>query len=214
MRVTALLVSLVMGLALCAGAAQADVIYDTLSGGYNPTSGSTVSGISSLATDNSYAQPFTVSAQDFTLSSVQIAAVWAAPDFGTGPSVRLSLLADNGGLPGSEIESLGTKDATVWASVIEFNSAVHPLLEAGKTYWIGAFAGTANSWVAWCDASPETTGLAAIDTGDGWEAYSEYGLCAMRINTDPVVPEPSSLLALITGAAGLASFALRRSSGR
>jgi hypothetical protein len=209
MKGTVLLVGFVMAFALCVGVAQADVLYDTLPG-YDAGQGGSVLGADSIIKAYlSEAQPFTVSSGNFTLSSVKIAAFWAGSQYGCTPLVSLSLLADNSGVPGSEIESLGSMSATQSTSIIQFNSSTHPLLDAGKTYWVGVFPGASNTWVGWCSVGSHTPGLIAQDNGSGWTALAYGVLSAMKVNAAPAVPEPSALLALCSGVLGLAGFAAR-----
>lgn len=211
MKGTALLASLVVGLALCVGVAQADVLYDTLAG-YDGGGGVSISGLDCVLKEySSYAQPFTVSASTFTLSSVKIAALWFGYPYGNASSVSLSLLADNGGAPGTEIESLGIANTTRSASVIEFISSAHPLLEAGQTYWIGVLPAAANTWAGWCPVGSHTLGISANDKGSGWTVSANGVKLAMKVEATAAVPEPSSaLLAMCGGIPCLAGFAARR----
>jgi len=209
MKVTALLVGFLMGFTLCVGVAQADVLYNTLPG-YDNSAGATISGTGAATqTYLSYAQPFTVAGGNFTLSSVEVAASWAGYPLRNASTVSLSLLADNTGTPGSEIESLGTMSTAYPASVIQFNSSSHPLLESGQTYWVAMLPGASNTWASWCVVGSHTPGLGAIDEGSGWATSTNDGICAMKVNAVSAVPEPGTLLALCSGILGLAGFAAR-----
>ncbi len=198
-----------MGFALCLGVAQADVLYDTLPG-YDTGGGASVLGAES--TPGFYlseAQPFTVSSGNYNLSSISIAAFWAGSKYGGTPLVSLSLLADNGGVPGSEIESLGSMSVSYTPGIVQFNTKSHPLLETGQTYWVGVFPGAADTWAGWCVVGSHTPGLTAQNNGSGWTAINGI-ILAMKVDAAPVVPEPSALLALCSGVLGLAGFAARR----
>lgn len=208
MRRTVLLATILVALALCVGVAQADVLYNTIPG-YDAGQGTTIVGpdwmFKGWLPYRACAQPFTVGEGNFSLISVEIAAFLGAGS----PSVRLAVLADNSGVPGIEIESLGTMSTTQSASIIQFNSSTHPLLEAEQRYWVGVFPGGADTWAAWCYVGSGTEGLSAEDKGSGWTGY-EGGLCAMRVEADPAAPVVPEIPAATLAPLGLAVLGLIR----
>jgi hypothetical protein len=188
---------------MCAGIANAFVIFDNMPGNvYDGTSGATVSGPTSPIGTNYAAQMFTVGDGDCTLTSIEIPA-WVV--MGT-PSISVSLLADDGGVPGSLIESFGAMNIS--NGIYQFNSATNPLLYNIQNYWVAVYPGGPDTWAAW-NLSDNYIGLWAYDQdGNGW--VSDYGTeQAMRVNAD-IVPEPASLMMLLCGAGALGGMFLRR----
>lgn len=130
----------------------------------------------------------------------------------------LSLLNDLAGEPGSVIETFQINDAMgtfgVMNPPILVNSLVHPLLEAGKQYWLIAGAPSADTWAAFNYNGTGMMGLRATwsDVASFWDVY-EDNVAAFRINGTPgaAVPEPTSLLLLAAGI-GVLGLAARRKS--
>lgn len=167
------------------------------------TSGATISGPNAPIGLYYESQQFTVTDGDCTLSSIVIPA-WAVS--GT-PLIGVSILADDSGSPGAEIESLGTM--TISDGIYEFFSTTHPLLYNMQDYWVAVYPGGSDTWAAWYLTNNYVGTYAYYVDGEDWVV--EYGtLNAMRVNGTPVVPEPSSILMLLGGAGALGGIIIRR----
>ncbi|NLT76170.1 MAG: hypothetical protein GXX98_06570 [Planctomycetes bacterium] len=143
-----------------------------------------------------YASSFSVTGtESYTLDRIELA---AALSFGLN-QLNVSLMADAAGLPGTVLESFsftdqmpphGDPDTVVGVS------ATNPLLTAGSTYWLAAFAPNDTGAVWWC-TSPEVYGSNA-NSVDGGSWYAETTcMPAFEISGTPVatvVPVPGAML--------------------
>jgi hypothetical protein len=115
--------------------------------------------------DRDIAMPFTPAASD-TFGSAELALEMLVT---TGPNeLDVILLSNAGGVPGAVIESIRLSLPPSSPRIVAANSALHPHLTAGTTYWLAASVDDASqmSWfinsigdfgsVAFLDSSPGT----------------------------------------------------------
>jgi hypothetical protein len=96
--------------------------------------------------------------------------------------------------------------------LVTFDSALHPLLQAGGTYWLLPFA-SGDTWAGWNMNTQGGSGPFAFSTEVepmSWN-LSQQNQGAFEVNGTPSpVPEPSDLALAGVGAVGLLGFAWRR----
>ncbi|HYW41636.1 MAG TPA: SBBP repeat-containing protein [Bryobacteraceae bacterium] len=133
---------------------------------------------------NSYvdAAAFTTGAQSYTMNQIQ-----ALLSFSSGTNdMTIQLCNDSGGIPGSVIESwdlnnvLGTS-----AAVVTMNSATHPILSAGKQYWITAgMVNSASTGVWYFNSSRQGLATTSVNGGSFSPAASTTsGFYAFSVST-------------------------------
>jgi hypothetical protein len=97
--------------------------------------------------------------------------------------------------------------------LVEFDSALHPLLQAGGTYWLLPFA-PGDTWAAWDFNSTGATGTTAQSfeaDPTTWMVFNNVTLGAVEINGTPSpAPEPSTLTLAGVGLFGLLGCVWRR----
>ena len=115
------------------------------------------------------AAAFTVSGGSYRLTSIEM----AMNKRSGANNMRVSLVTDDGGKPGSVIEVI-SENEDIWPSqyplqtTTTISSPTRPLLEDGNRYWILTEpTSTAASRYDWHSASPSVSGLFAQDTGYG-----------------------------------------------
>jgi hypothetical protein len=198
----AVLTLLVNGL----GKANADVIFNDYGPlyTYQTTIGWTVSGSSTTF-------PFTA-ANEFTASlTAAVTAVDLGISLAAGTnSVVVELMTDNGGTPGSVLESYGFVDQMgafgSQNSPLVATSVTNPILVAGTNYWMVAVPGASDTNAAWNynDQSVTGTDLYSRDGGATWTSNGSQTLGAFEVFGAPV-PVPSTLVmsSIIFGMGGL-----------
>jgi hypothetical protein len=158
-----------------------------------------------------------VPAQDFTLETIDFAAVFLS---GTDSQVDVSLAA-GASAPGAPIESFTVSGLSTIPAVLTVNSASHPQLDAGVTYWIVLSApDPAATLAGWNQNDQGFVGVSARLDGGAWfdlgtevltPAFDVLGIPAI-----PTVPEPSTgpLVTLVIACQLAVFMGRRRKSGR
>jgi hypothetical protein len=126
--------------------------------------------------------------------------------------VDLSLFADNGGSPGTLIESytaLVTTRFGTCCSVLTINSSNHPLLIAGAEYWLIASSAN-NLLMAW---NSNSIGAMTLHY-DSSTPTGIYRGDTDAFRVDEAVPEPASGVLLMTVVLGICIASRARSPAR
>lgn len=190
--------------AACAGAASADLAYDTFSAGfgYETLAGSNVTGAQS-------GPGYTDTANRFTsMATGVITDLWVAVAHASGPNAfDIHLRADAAGTPGAIIHTWSLTDAA-----FPFDGAYHDpvhvtasevvTLEEGVAYWLDLHAADPRSAMVWSFTRPpifETVAQRFAPDGN-WTVLDPGFTSAFAI---AVVPSPGAVVALL-GAAALA----------
>jgi hypothetical protein len=158
-----------------------------------------------------------VPAQDFTLETIDFAAVFLS---GTDSQVDVSLAAGPSA-PGTPIESFTVSGLSTVSAVLTVNSASHPQLDAGVTYWVVLSAlDPAATLAGWNQNDQGFVGVSARLDGGAWFDLGTEVLTpafdVLGVPTIPTVPEPStwSLVTLVIACQLAVFMGRRRKSGR
>ena len=133
-----------------ASRAEADYLVSNLTStqGFNKYSGFNVIGPKAV-TGMGYAigVRFTMSGtQSMAFDSAQLALAYRG---GTN-ALDISLRTDQNGIPGgSALETIQITNIDAYPGIVNVNSATHPILSAGVSYWLVATYGAANTNFAW-----------------------------------------------------------------
>ncbi len=228
----------ILGIAGGSTCAQAAIIYDNFDpgGGFDtgpaiaPAASAQATVFAPIVDVYRSAVQFTVSGGNYTLDSMSLA---IQKSDGSPDLLRIRLLTDSAGAPGSTLETLSENQA-IWPTVAPISattllSTLHPLLSNGVSYWIVAeLSGpTEDAFYSWkfnttgtktghrTDVESTTFGSPPTDPwGSAFQqniAFSVSGtLNAPPPPPPPSVPEPGTLTLAGLGACGLIARALRR----
>jgi hypothetical protein len=204
-------------LAALAGQARADVIYSNLGPGesYVQNTGWTESGPNSGAGTVREAFAFTVGGTDTSFDSARLALGLRAG----ANEIDLRLYDTVNGHPGTVLETIHASGQMPAfgqfgsGHLVEFDSALHPLLQAGGTYWLLPFA-SGDTLALWNWNNQGRNGPFAFSNDvepTTWKVVQQVTQGAFEVNGTPSpVPEPGSLALAGVGVAGLLGFAWRK----
>jgi hypothetical protein len=197
LRAAIFILLLVSGLVSLSIPSRADVIFTNLIGpccGGDAITGANFGAVS-LAT------AFTPSVSDF-LADARVV-MFQVAGFGGDPHFNISLFSDAGGAPGSLIEQFGT-DLTAPATpggIVTANSGLNPKLLANTQYWLVLTPFDSSTEIGWEQGGsrPVPTDFTASPVGlGGWTPVGGANP-NLQFEVDGTVPEPASLLLLVTG---------------
>src|SRR5262249_46018819 len=132
--------------------------------------------------------------------------------------IDLRLYDTAGGQPGTVLETIHAGGQMPRfgdfgsGHLVGFDSALHPLLQAGGTYWLLPFA-SGDTWAGWNMNHPgRNSPFAVSDEGEpaSWEVFPNVTQGAFEVTGTPSpAPEPSALALAAVGMAGVAGFVWR-----
>jgi hypothetical protein len=115
-------------------------------------------------------------------------------------AIRVELLSDNKGTPGSLIESIVVAPKVGFpfpGTLMTATSALHPALLAKTPYWIAALPGGSSTAGGWLLSAPLQTDSPAFssDGGATWvlKEFGDVGVAAFEVDGTPL-PEPGALV--------------------
>ncbi|HEY4089233.1 MAG TPA: hypothetical protein VGM43_25060 [Bryobacteraceae bacterium] len=172
-QTTLALAAVLLPVALLPGALQADVIYTNFGDGDSFLAGSGLIVTRDGAAWSSVAISF-VPAASYSLSSIEFGASALMPG---SAGASLAVFADDDGHPDSTPLETIALDGLLSSfgdpsPLLKVKSSVHPLLEAGQTYWIGMNA-AAGGLAVWNQTTALTTGFSATDGEGNWSTRSD-----------------------------------------
>jgi hypothetical protein len=191
----------ILAIILSVTAAEGATIFSNFGGGnsYNTSAGNfSGNGQDLTTTDYAEADTFTPTVTS-GFSSISIAlscySASACPN-----QFTVDLDADNGGVPGTTIESFTVAGTSLGVLGINnaptvLNSVLHPVLTNGTAYWITVLAPFSDSVVwNWNSTSDPSNEAISTDNGSTWTApFSTPGAYSVSSQTVVTTPEPSTL---------------------
>jgi hypothetical protein len=203
--------------AALAGPARADVLYSNLGPGesYVQDRGWLESAPDSARGTVRQAIAFTAGGTDALFDGARLAL-----GLNRGANeIDLRLYTDAGGQPGTVLDTIHAGGQMppfgMFGSghLVTFDSAAHPPLRAGATYWLLPFA-SGDTWAGWnLNNQGRGSPFALSQEGEpaSWEVFPNVTQGAFEVNGTPSpVPEPSGLALAGVGVAGLLGYAWRR----
>jgi hypothetical protein len=208
--------SLAVGVVALAGPARADVLYSNLGPGdsYVQDFGWVESGPNSSFGTVRLAVGFTVGGTDTVFDGARLAVGLRSG----ANEIDLRLYNTVGGQPGTVLETMHLSgqlpDFGDFGSghLVEFDSAAHPLLRAGGTYWLLPFA-PGDTLAAWSFNDQARNGLLATSDEPeptSWGVSQDVEGAFDVSGTPSPAPEPSGLTLAGVGLAGMAGFVWRK----
>lgn len=143
---------------------------------------------------------------------------------GGANSFQAALHADQGGLPGTVLETWTLNGAMQPAAylptpipsyLVFLNSTTIPLLQPNVQYWISIQAGGSDTWASWFEGYPSYAGPYWVNINStGWSIAADWRAPALAVHGTSAtpIPEPTTIVLLATGLAALCS--LRRTGHR
>ena len=132
-------------------------------------------------------------------------------------TLQVNVYGSDGQLPTTLLESFAGSSSQTGRGIFQFDSALHPLLSAGATYFVEAtVTGVADGlWFVSNTPSGQVPDVLRINNGPFQIAGGTRDFqTAFRVNGDvAATPEPTSLLLLVTGI-GIARWRARSSVER
>jgi MYXO-CTERM domain-containing protein len=198
-----------------AGPARADVLYSNLGPGdsYRQTIALVEGGPNSSEGTARVAIAFTVNTDTF-FDSARLALGLASG----ANEIDLRLYNTVGGQPGTVLEAVHASGQMPHLGdfgsghLVEFDSALHPLLQAGGTYWLVPFA-SGDTAAGWNENTQGASGPFAQSLEvepTSWSVIT-FPRGAFDVNGTPSpAPEPSSIALAGVGLVGVAGYAWRR----
>jgi hypothetical protein len=156
--------------------------------------------IPTAGVDRDIGMPFTPSGTDYYLDTIEFTAELSDPSTGTN-NLDVWLMSDNGGGPGTIIESFNLVDKlqgpASYHPPILVNSVSHPILQNGSQYWLVLSTPVQGTYVEWFQNYPGTTSAYAWrdDMGPWTIPSSPPAITGVfRITGTPIIPAPGAIL--------------------
>ena len=170
LRSTACQMAMLLAAALLPAALQADVVYTNFGDGDSFLAGSGLIVTREGAAWASGAISI-VPAAAYSLSSIEFGASTLIPG---SAGASLVVFADDDGHPaGTPLETIALDGLLSSfgdpSPLLKVKSTVHPVLEAGQTYWVGMNA-AAGGLAVWNQTTGLTTGFSTTDGAGNWSA--------------------------------------------